>query len=349
MNHQPPARNAAHSAAGGSTTNHPLFLKRNRRIFEEELDDFLPDKVLDFHTHVFPAGSVSDGEMYSCAGYPIPKYDFDDLKRELADVYPGRETSAVCFGMPQIPYDRALNNRYIAENSDNTRFFGLHLFDPKNDDPNELRSQLAESPLRGLKPYWRYANDDPESVGIHDMLPSWAMEIVNDLGLIVMLHISKKGRLADADNQREIVELCERYPKARIVLAHVGRAYFLKNITGNIEPLKDIPNLWFDLAMVSNPDVLEYLFRAVDPAKIIYGTDMPIAVAPGKSRDTGDGYTYVTPVTWELSVCEEGEYTSFLYEELLGIKEAVRRLGRDDEFLAHIFYENGMRLLGPTD
>ena len=314
-------------------------------IFREELDEFLPDRILDFHVHVFPEGTVPDGGMYSCAGHSITKYDFGDLSRDLADLYPGRETSAVCFGLPQVGYDRELNDRYISDGCDGDRFFGLKLFDPFAQTPEALRQELVDGDFRGIKPYWRYAGNDPESVGIHDMLPPWAMEVVDDLGHPVMLHISKRGRLADSDNQREIVELCERYPNARIILAHVGRAYFLKNIIGNIEPLRDIPNLWFDLAMVSNPDVLEYVFRTVDSKRIIYGTDMPIAVAPGKSRDTGDGYTYVTPVPWELAVCEEGEYTSFLYEELRGIKEAVGRLGQGDAFVEQIFYKNGITLL----
>ena len=44
-------------------------------------------------------------------------------------------------------------------------------------------------------------------------------------------------------------------------------------------------------------------------------------------------------------MCEEGQYTSFLYEELRGIKEAVGRLGLDDAFVKQIFHENGVRLL----
>ena len=163
-----------------------------------------------------------------------------------------------------------------------------------------------------------------------------------------MLHIPRRQRLADPVNQRQIVELCERYPRAQIVLAHVGRAYFLKNIVGSLDRLKDLPNLYYDLAMLNNWEVLERLFDTVAPDKILYATDAPIAVAPGKSVEINDQYTYVTPVPWRLAISDDhGKlvFTSFLYEELRAIKKAVERTGKDERFVRGVFCENGMRLL----
>ena len=180
------------------------------------------------------------------------------------------------------------------------------------------------------------------------MLPNWAMEIADARRLILVLHIPRKERLADPLNQRQIVELCRRYPGAKVVLAHVGRAYFTKNIVGNLDRLRDIPNLWFDLAMLNNADVLEYLFRTVPREKILYATDIPIALAPGKSIEINNQYTYVTPVPWHLSVTDDKRkivFTSFLYEELRAIKTAAERLSLGKDFARAIFYENGMRLL----
>jgi hypothetical protein len=327
------------------TTKH----ERNLRIFEEELDGFLPRRILDFHVHVFPPGVLPEGELCSCAGHPIAQYDLRDLARDMQEVYPGRETSAVCFGMPNPAYDRTRNNDYVAEQCDRLRFFPLRLFDPIEDTPERLREDLVAGRFLGLKPYLDYVRKpDPNQVEIHEMLPAWAMEIVNDLGRIVMLHIPRKGRLADPLNQAQVVELCERYPRARIVLAHAGRAYFLKNIVGHLERLKGVPNLYFDVAMLNHWEVLEHLFREIDPLRILYGTDIPIALAPGKSVEINDQYTYVTPVPWELSISDgHGKlvFTSFLYEELRAIKKAVERLGLGRDFVERVFFENGTTLL----
>ncbi|MFH1742826.1 MAG: amidohydrolase family protein, partial [bacterium] len=308
------------------TTKH----KRSLKIFQEELDDFLPESILDFHVHVFNNGVVPEGTPYDCAGHPIDKYDLNDLDRDLTELYPGRNTLAVGFGFPDIHYDLKRNNDYLAGQCDWKRFFALRLFDP-HENPNEFRRDLEKRRYLGVKPYPDYVRKpDVNDVEIHEMLPAWAMEVVNEFGLIVMLHIPRKGRLADPLNQRQLVELCKTYPNARIVLAHIGRAYFLKNIVGHLDALKDIPNLYFDLTMLNNWEVLEYLFQNVAASKIIYGTDIPIGLAPGKSVEINDQYTYITPVPWNLSISDDhGKlvFTSFIYEQIRAIKKAVERVG----------------------
>ena len=329
------------------TTKHA----RNLKIFREELDGFLPRQILDFHVHLLNPEAVPGGGTWVCAGHPLSRYGYDDLERDLAELYPGRETAAVCFGVPEAAYDRDANNRYVAERADRARFFPLRLFDPNEADRAAVRRDLVEGGFLGIKPYLNYVRDrKTDDVEINDMLPAWAMEIVNETGRLVMLHIPRKGRLADPVNQRQLAELCARWPKARIVLAHVGRAYFLKGVVGYLEALKGIPNLWYDLAMLNHWEVLEHLFRTVQHEKVLYATDIPLALAPGKSVEINDQYTYITPVPWELAVHDSRgkiAYTCFVYEELRAIRKAVERLGLGADFVRGLFWENGMRLLAP--
>ncbi|HOF40986.1 MAG TPA: amidohydrolase family protein [Candidatus Hydrogenedentes bacterium] len=328
------------------TTKH----ERNRRIWEEELEDFVPARVLDFHVHLFDEATIPSGcEAYSCAGHPIRSYDLAALSQDLDELYPKRETSAVVFGLPHVEYDLQANNAYVSEVCDGKRFFPLRLFDPETDTPEQLEADLASGRFLGLKPYLNYVRKpDLNEVQISEMLPNWAMEIVNARGLLVMLHIPRKDRLADPLNQIQLRDLCRSYPAARIVLAHVGRAYFLKNVRGTLDNLTDLPNLYYDLAMVSNPDVLEYVFRTAPRERVLYATDLPIAVAPGKSVEINNQYTYITPVPWPLSLSDDrGKlvFTSFLYEELRGIRTAVERCELGSDFVDALFYDNGQRLL----
>ena len=327
------------------TTKH----ERNRVIFREELDGFLPRRILDFHVHLLNREAVPAGQTFSCAGHPLPQYGFEDFTGDLADAYPGRETFAVCFGAPHIDYDRDVNNRYIASGCDHKRFFPLRLFDPVRDTADGLRRDLADGRFLGIKPYLDYVRKaDRNDVEIHEMLPPWCMEVMAERGLLVMLHIPRRERLADALNQRQIEELCTRYPTVTIVLAHIGRAYYLKNVAGHLDRLKDLPNLAYDLAMLNNWEVLEHVFATVPRERLLYATDIPIALAPGKSVEINDQYTYVTPVPWELSISDDHRrivFTSFLYEELRAIRKAVERLGLGREFVEGLFYGNGMKLL----
>ncbi len=323
--------------------------ERNRILFQEEFDTFLPETILDFHVHVFPEGVIPSGESFSCSGHPIDNYDLDELRNDLSTLFPGKEHAAVCFGFPKVEYDLKRNNNYLAETCDRKQFYPLRLFDPMTDTPEALRHDLGEGRFLGLKPYPDYVRKaEIDRVEIHEMLPSWAMEIVNECGSIVMLHIPRKARLADPLNQRQIVELCKRYPNAKIVLAHIGRAYFLKNVIGNLDDLKDFPNLYYDLAMVNHWEIMDYLFQTVPPDKILFGSDIPLAMAPGKSVEINDQYTYVTPVFWDLSISDDHgkiQFTSFLYEEIRAVKKAVERVGLSGDFVQGLFYTNGMNLI----
>ncbi|NOZ21186.1 MAG: amidohydrolase family protein [Planctomycetes bacterium] len=323
------------------------------KIFREEIDDFLPQKILDFHVHVFPEEIMPpDHEGWSAGGHRIRSYTLDELRQDLADLYPGRECRAVCFGTPHEELDSIANNEYVAEKCDHKRFFPLRLIRPE-DDPDAVRKDVLGKKFLGFKPYRNYVRKaDPEEVEVFDMLPDELMAIADELGLIVMLHIPRKQRLADPKNQGQVVALAERFPHATIVLAHIGRAYYLKNIVGHLGDLAPLPNVYFDIAMLNHWEVLEYLFANVESHKILYGTDLPIGIAPGKSVEINNQYTYVTPAPWELSISDDHDklvFTAFTYEELRAIRKAVERLGLSKQFVEDVFFHNGMRLIEQVD
>ena len=328
----------------------PEHRQRNRKIFDDELDDFLPPKILDFHIHVVNEGVYPTGKPQPCAGHPIAKYDFDDLRLDLAHALPRRDVYGVCFGSPHPQFDWQRNNRYLAEHSDHDHFFPLRVFHPGIDTPEQLRPDIDAGRFCGLKPYPDFVDtDDADQVEIHQMLPDWCMDIADSLGLIIMLHIPRRDRLADPVNQQQIVELARQYPNAKIILAHIGRAYFLKCVVGHLDRLKDLPNVYVDLAMLNHPEVLQYTFQHVPPAQILFGTDIPIALAPGKSVEINDQYTYVTPVPWKLSISDDHgkiKFASFLNEQLRAIKKAVQGADLGPDFVEQIFFSNGMKLLG---
>ncbi len=104
--------------------------------------------------------------------------------------------------------------------------------------------------------------------------------------------------------------------------------------------------------MLNNWEVLAYLFRQVAPEKILFATDTPIALAPGKSVEINNQYTYIAPAPWRLAIVDTEHrlrYTSFLYEKLRAIQKAVSATGLSNRFVRQIFWENGMRLLHGSD
>jgi len=327
--------------------------ERNLKIFKDEFEDFLPSRILDFHVHVFSRDTVPPGcEKYLSSGGKVVQYTIEELKQDLAELYPGRDCYALCFGTPRRELNTYNNNEYVAKSCDHKHFFSLRLLRPE-EDPKVVTEDIRKKRFLGFKPYLNYVDKEVEDVEINDMLPARIMEVADKFGLIVTLHIPRKARLADPLNQRQIVALAEHYPGAKIVLAHIGRAYFLKNIVGHLDKIRDFPNIYYDLAMLNNWEVLEYLFHNVEPYKILYGTDTPIALAPGKSVEINNQYAYITPGPWEAGtvIMDESKkliYTSFVYEEIRAIKKAVGRLNLSGSFVEGLFYCNGMKLLERT-
>lgn len=281
--------------------NTPEEKDYNERIFLEELDGFLPARIFDAHTHVGPEDGFPADRPYSCGGVPIRSYNYQELERDLTISFPGRRCEALCFGFPDPAYPNRLINRYVGGCADFRRFFPLRLLDPRRDRVEEVIADLEDQGFLGFKPYPDFARpDDLPHAEIAEMLPEWAMAMAHERSLLVMLHIPRPGRLEDPLNRRQLAEICSRWPGARIVLAHAGRAYYLRGITGWLEGLRELPNLFFDTAMVQNWEVLAYLFRRVPIRKVLFGSDTPIALAQGKAVEINHQYTYVTPRPWSL-------------------------------------------------
>jgi glutamate-1-semialdehyde 2,1-aminomutase len=180
------------------------------------------------------------------------------------------------------------------------------------------------------------------------MLPDWAMALAHERQLIVMLHIPRPRRLEDPLNRRQLRELCTRWPGARVILAHVGRSYYLRGVTGFLDELRELPNLYFDVAMVQHWEVLAYMFQRIPVARLLFGTDIPIALAQGKAVEINHQYTYVTPRPWSLSLCDDQrklQFTSFLNEELRAIRQAAHAAGLSRVEVAAFFYDNARSLV----
>lgn len=324
------------------TTQHP----RNLNIFQDELEAFLPEKILDFHVHCYDA-RIPPQEITFNTVEKLPQYLVRELAQDAAALYPGRSFAAVCFGFPNEDVDIAQNNAYIRETCDGRHFFPFRLIRP-DESADQVDRDLTEEPWRGVKPYLNFVAKPKREIEIFDMLPHHLLEVLDAHRMRVMLHIPRGERLADPVNQRQLVDLATRYRRLTIVLAHLGRAYYLSNIVGHLDALLPLENLYFDTTMVNNWEVLEYAFQHIQPRKLLYGTDIPLALAPGISVEINHQYTYITPNPSDLSIGDDHHklvFTSFVYEQLRAIKKAVTRCGLSRGFVEKLFYDNGMRLL----
>jgi len=160
-------------------------------FYRAEIRPVLPRGVLDFHAHV--------GDN----GY-----------------------RAMRFGMPTPQADIELTNRCLAEAAGTGWLHPLMLAGKGLASPAELEQALATPAFKGYKVLLNWFGDDYGQRTIEDMLSPVEMEPAEPLGLIVLLHAPRAGRLADTVIQEGVRALAQGYPRAQVVLAHCGRCAY---------------------------------------------------------------------------------------------------------------------------
>jgi len=330
-----------------------MFPMTDQEVWERELRDFVPARVLDAHVHLWPPEAVprelevspTDIGMESFRGYTLEQF-----RSSMARLLPGRAVEALAFGAVHRDLPREPLNRYVGEVQRRERTVrGLAVVAP-HDSMDDVERWIEGYGLRGYKPYWSLVpGKAQDAVEIVDMLSPEQLQYANERGLIVMLHIPRRYRLAEPLNKEQIRLLASRYPNVRWIIAHIGRAYFMAALAGHIEQLCDLDNVWFDLAFVSHPSVIAYAIRVAGVGKVLFGSDLPVAELKGKSVDFNNQRLYVTeePHAWSMSNPALGlKFTRFYYEQLRAMKAAAAELRLGEEELERIFFRNARELVG---
>ena len=330
-----------------------VYNANDRQVYEREFRDWLPGKIFDSHVHIFDASNfLPDYKLpeRSCYQKFNCTFTLEQCMEIVSTLLPDQEFSMNCFGCPDTKANLEAACKYTGKISDNKRVFGMALISPK-DDIKTIKHRINDYGLIGYKPYRNFVDwMDYEDVTIFDMLSHEQMEFADEKGLAVTLHIPKTARLADPCNQRQMVEICQRYPNAKIIFAHIGRAYYMNNVIGFLDKISKCENAYMDTAMVNHPGILEYTFNNFPRERIVFGSDAPIAFLRGKSVEINNQYAYLIGENYAVgsSIYDADTtilFTTFFYEQLRGIKEATTKAGFSQKELENLFYNNMYNLL----
>ena len=336
----------------------------DKKIYEEELKDFLPDKMIDIHTHLwckeFEEGMAEEKPaLKRTVTWPSLVADtnpIEDLQETYRLMFPGKEVSALCFTTNK-PFDK--NNAYVASSTAAAggNWAGLYYSDPK-ESAEELEKHIREGGFLGIKCYLsRSAHYIPTAeIRIFDFFPKHQLAMLDRIGGIVMLHIPRDGRLKDPVNLYQIAELKEEFPNVKLIVAHVGRAYCEEDVGNAFDILDKVPNLMYDFCANCCDYAITEVLRHAGPKKVMFGSDMPI-LRMRTHRITENG-TYINlvppglygdpsqdPHLREVSEEEAKKITFFMYEELLAFKRSAQALGLSRKDVEDVMYNNAAELL----
>jgi len=334
----------------------------DKKVYEEELRDFLPEKIIDIHTHVWLDGlkdgpRVKPGEVKRTVTWPsLVALDnsIEDLQETYRLMFPGKEVSAMMFtggGGSEA------NNQYVSESSRKYGWPALYYSRPEQ-SAEEIEQKIREGGFLGLKSYLDLSPKYlPEAeIRIFDFFPKHQLAKLDEMGAICMLHIPRHGRLKDQVNIQQILEIKREFPNVKLIIAHIGRAYVKEDVGNAFEYLTQAPDLMYDFCANCCEYAITELIRNVGPKHVMFGTDMPILrMRTHRIEENGTYINLVPPGLYgdpkqdshlrEVSPEEAEKITFFAYEELRAFKRACETLGCTKQDVEDMMYNNAANLV----
>lgn len=323
-------------------------------IYWAEIAPLLPHTVLDFHTHAWRTSDFAVPPSDATRRSPSLVFVTDHfpvaaLQHTVAQLFPGKEYQTLTFGFPFAEIALARNNEHIRQSiADGSVEAGLLLVRPEDKQP-DIRRAVVEGCFVGLKPYWTFVHGKAQNdVLLEDMLTPDHLRVADELGLIVLIHLPRKKRLACPHNIAALQRMSAEYPNAKLVVAHVGRSYCEWTLREGLRPVAELPNVYFDTTFIQNSVVFEYLFEHVPVSRILYGSDLPASAVHGQVVCVNGVNLFVTRDAYPWSLSRPGEpveCTLMAYESLRAVRDGAERAGISSQALQAVFYRNARELI----
>ena len=334
----------------------------DRQFYHDRLKDFLPERIIDIHTHVWLDEHKSKTDVRGTAwSQKVTKNNsLEDLMATYALLFPGKKITPLLFACAlSLSDDFDSQNKYVSQCAEKHAFPALFWALPEY-SAAELEEKTLAGNFLGTKSYLTLAPPHiPESeVRISDFFPHHHLEVINRHSWIMALHIPRPGRLKDSVNLAQMLEIEKRYPNIKMIIAHVGRAYCQEDVGNAFEVLSETKNMLFDISANTNTHVFRQLIEAVGPKRILFGSDLPITRM--RMRRICENGRYINLVPRGLYGDVSGDphmrevdaeaaktMTFFIYEEIEALRGAAEAIGLTDNDIKDIFYHNAQRILSP--
>ncbi len=326
----------------------------DRRIWLEELDEFVPARVYDAHTHIYRWAFYQHPQKDESPYFEAFGRHFAEASWELADecdaaLFPGRKVHRLAFPVPFATHvDFAASNAFLTEQvRKDPASAGLMLVHPSMSEEH-VEQELERGGFLGFKPYRFYSvSGDAVNCRLTEFMPEHQIKVADRHGLMIMMHLSKQDAIADRENLADLEDLTARYPRVRWILAHCARSYSCWAIEKAAPVLRRIPNLWYDTSSVCESDAFDALYSTVGIERVMYGSDdIPVGVLRGKYVAFGFAWAYMSPANQSLNLQHcDGRMTFTRYEQLRAMRRAGRRLGITEAQNRALFFDTANDLV----
>ena len=315
----------------------------DREFWNEELDKFVPDKIFDCHIHMFNKEALYHKYRSECQ---IADADFKLIKNYHELVFPDRRVNSLYLGFPKLGTDTAKHNEFMYQQTLKDSYSVMNRLTTPDCTIEDIKRDINRG-FVGLKIYRIYSvTGDAANCRIHEFLTHEQMELANELGLWVTLHMSRSDGCGDEENLKDLEEYTtKRYPNIKWILAHCARSFTYEPIRKAVDRLKDMPNIYYDLSAVTDVRPFITLFQKENLNRIFYGSDGVDSTSyHGTYGAFGRSWQSIDHDKLDIPFKHTNNRPILcLYEQLLSIKHAaeIAQLGESD--IDKIFWSNAYR------
>ena len=319
----------------------------DRQTWEEELADFVPDRIFDAHIHCFWNSNLAKPSQQTWSRHDS---DLSTLNAWAEVLYPGRRIQYLILGTPARGIDIAKHVQSVKEEIEGRSGIRHHRAVTPSCKIEDIERDLKHPHFTGLKPYRTFSvSGDIHQCRIHEFLPHEQMEFANQHNLWVTMHLSRFDGCADRYNLDDLEEYTtRRYPNIKWLLAHCARSFTYWPIRHAVERLRDMPNIHYDTSAVTDVRPYITLLTKEDPKRIFWGTD-------GESAAFFHGYYAALGRAWQHFDADQsalqyphcdGRPILAVYEQLVSLKQAAEIAQLSADQIEDIFWRNAATALG---
>ena len=320
-------------------------------LFQRELDSFVPNKVLDAHSHIWSV-SVHDSTLSRDFERLGKHVTLEHWRLHLNELLPGRRQGGLL--LPEV-FGTTLEsvqqqNEFVSREALSDPWCRPSMFVTPQMDPDYVRQEVRRLRIAGLKCYHTTsARQPPWESDIPEYLPEELVRVADEEELCITLHMVKSRAVADPGNQFWIRTYCERYPKMKMILAHAARSFNPNHAIEGMESLRGLPNLWCDMAAVTDVGACEVIIDTLGCERLLWGTDFPISHGRSRCVAVGDTFLWLTPENVAGQQHSANVADSFVFhglESLRILKQAAWHRHLSDSEIEGIFFGNLAGMLG---
>ena len=318
----------------------------DRVIWDEELADFVPDRVLDAHIHCYWHSNHSDPDT----GGGRPEDTLETLNSWAEVLYPGRNMQYLILGTPYGGIDVAKHVESVRQEIAGIPGIRHNRLVTPSCQLEDIERDMQNPQFVGLKPYRTYSvTGDIAQCRIHEFLPHEQLELANQHGWWVTMHLSRFDGCADTHNLDDLEEFTtRRSPNVRWILAHCARSFTYWPIKHAIERLRDMPNIHYDTSAVTDVRPYVTLLTGEDPSRIFWGSDgVGAAFFHGHYPALGRAWQHFDADVAGLQFPHcDGRPILSVYEQLMSLKFAAETAELSRDQIEGIFWRNAATALG---